>query len=333
MNEDLRHPCDTLLIAPHFFGYAIAMREELERRGRNVMVFADRPSETTFMKALVRVSRTLAAHPIRRHTAAVIEKIRPHAAHVRDVIVIKGEAVPQSAIRALRRLLPNARFVIYLWDSFKNLPPETRHKLPLFDRCCSFDPEDCATDERLIYRPNFYLNDYCAAAAVERDIDLIFVGSIHTDRFRVISEVAAAMPAGTTFHRFMYHPSRTILRARRVLEPMFWGTPESAFAFTPLPSREVAALVRRSKAVLDVERRVQSGFTMRTIESLGARRKLVTTNAKVAEADFYDPANICIIDRDAPKIPPDFFEAPFVPPSDEIMHRYSIAGWMDDILA
>jgi hypothetical protein len=68
------------------------------------------------------------------------------------------------------------------------------------------------------------------------------------------------------------------------------------------------------------------------LESLVAGRKLITTNPEIANADFYDPANIAIIDRKHPTISAEFLAAPFAPLSPEFRYDYSLEGWLDDVL-
>jgi hypothetical protein len=77
---------------------------------------------------------------------------------------------------------------------------------------------------------------------------------------------------------------------------------------------------------------VQSGFTMRTIETLGAGKKLLTTNSEVADADFFKRGNISIIDRHRPIVTSTFLESAYEPPGAGILRRYSLSGWLDEVL-
>jgi hypothetical protein len=70
---------------------------------------------------------------------------------------------------------------------------------------------------------------------------------------------------------------------------------------------------------------------MRTLEMLGAGKKLITTNPQVSRAEFYDSQNTVVIDRKNPKIDPEFFEYPYRTPSTEIVRRYSIENWLDEL--
>jgi hypothetical protein len=71
---------------------------------------------------------------------------------------------------------------------------------------------------------------------------------------------------------------------------------------------------------------------MRTLEVLGARRKLITTNAEVVHYDFYDPKNILVVDRENLKIPPDFLKSEFRPLPDFIYQKYSLKGFLIELL-
>jgi hypothetical protein len=105
------------------------------------------------------------------------------------------------------------------------------------------------------------------------------------------------------------------------------------FEFSPLPAGEVARVLWESFAVLDVEHPRQRGLTMRTFETIGAGKKLITTNTGIRDHDFFDERNILVVDRHAPRIPAGFFEVAGVALAPAVRHRYSIAGWLDDLLA
>lgn len=79
-------------------------------------------------------------------------------------------------------------------------------------------------------------------------------------------------------------------------------------------------------------RELQRGLTMRTFETMGSHKKLITTNAQVRDYDFFNEDNVCVVDRAAPQIPSAFLKSPFVPISPELYRRYSIEAWVDEVL-
>jgi len=104
------------------------------------------------------------------------------------------------------------------------------------------------------------------------------------------------------------------------------------FIFAPLSKRDIMGLVARARAVVDIERVVQTGYTMRSIETMGAGRKIISTNARLAEADFYHENNVAVIDRSKPRVEPGFLESPFVMPKRQVWKKYTLSSWLDDVL-
>ena len=71
---------------------------------------------------------------------------------------------------------------------------------------------------------------------------------------------------------------------------------------------------------------------MRTLEMIGMRKKLVTTNSDVSNYDIYNKNNIFIIDRENPLVEEDFLQSDYFNLPDEIYEYYSIDRWVIDVL-
>ena len=72
---------------------------------------------------------------------------------------------------------------------------------------------------------------------------------------------------------------------------------------------------------------------MRTVELIGMKKKMITTNSQVKEYDFYHPSNVCVIDRNAPGVPDEFWDAPYVELSDSVFSRYSIRSFLKELFS
>ena len=55
---------------------------------------------------------------------------------------------------------------------------------------------------------------------------------------------------------------------------------------TKVPASEVMKIFKESRCVLDAPQAGQTGLTIRTIECLGAKRKLITTNKDIVKYDL-----------------------------------------------
>jgi hypothetical protein len=321
---------DLLFICGNFFGYAQDIVRLLESRGRKVAWFEDRPATDSLTKATIRLAPALLTAKADAYFDGIIAQL--HDQPVRDVMVIKGEALSPRAIERLRAAFPHARFTLYFWDSYRNMPANSRQKAGLFDRVLSFDPQDVTQDSRLIYRPLFFVDRFAQLPGAVQDIDVLFFGTMHGDRFPVLQRIADAVPPDAHFRKFLYFPAKWLFAVHAARHPAMLWADRRDFIYVPKSRAELMQLMARSRTVVDIERPVQCGYTMRTLETLGSGRKLITTNAEVANADFYRPANILVIDRVAPKIPTSFLETPYQPVAADIVHRYSLSGWLNEVL-
>jgi hypothetical protein len=318
-----------LLIAPEFFGYAAEIESTLRQWGATVHRYENRPSTSVGMKALVRLFPLLARPACKRYFEAIL---RRHAEQAIDwILVLRGEALTAAMVERFARAFPRARRVLYLWDSFRH-DGRARARMRAFEEVYTFDTEDAVQEPRLRLLPLFYLRRFAALRSQPTDLDLSFVGTVHGDRYRIIHGLRASLDAGKRVLWFMYFPSRWLYRLRRLLDPRMRGGRSEEFSFAPMPAAEVADVYARSATVLDIHREIQSGLTIRTLETLGAQRKLITTNAHICQYDFFDPQNVAVIERRAPVLPEGFLDRPFRPTPPELLEKYSVEHWLRTVL-
>jgi hypothetical protein len=318
-----------LYIAPRFFDYDKDIAAELERRGARVDRLMDRPFDTPFMTAVTRFRREWMIHAADRLYRREIERYGRSSYDL--VLVINGQTLSREILSELKAEFPSARFVLYMWDSIANRR-SILESLDLFDSCFSFDPSAVQTHGFRL-RPLFFSKGFESPPSEDFDYHISFIGTAHTDRRAILSGVDAAL--GPEIRRFwyLYLQARWVLAAYRLTNPAFRSARAREFKYVPLSRNEVQDVFRRSKAILDIEHPRQSGLTIRTFEALGASKKLVTTNSGITEYDFYDPTNICVLPRTGRGIPSHFLHEPYKPMSAALYFKYSLSGWLDEILS
>lgn len=319
-----------LFIGPKTFGYEREITARLQQLGAHVEYHDDRPSDKPAVKAAIRLLPALVRQKVRTY----FERILAGANNDYDfVFIIKLECMPLDILHALRAKLNRARFIYYSWDSVRN-NPNFRGAASSFDALYTFDSEDASHDSRLKLRPLFFLNEYRQLPALPLKYDLCFVGTVHSDRYTLLCKIRdIAQRTGKSLNFYMFVPHKAIYRIRRIVSPAFWRSTQSEFAFSPLPKKEVHRLIAESRAILDFQHPGQTGLTMRTIEMIGARRKLVTTNALVRRYEFFRPENILVIDREHPELDPAFFETPYQELPHDLYEKYSLDGWLREIFS
>jgi hypothetical protein len=319
-----------LLVVPCFFGYERDIKEELVRQGATVDWLPDRPFDTPAMTALTKLRPKWVLPAADRLYERLLQEFG--ATHYDLVLVVNGQTLSSHMLRRLRGAFPVAQFVLYLWDSIANRS-HVRANLTLFDRIYTFDPDDAARYQ-LRLRPLFYGHGFNATKPMEAPAhyQISFIGTAHTDRFAVVDRLRTGLHEGVNAFWYLYLQAPWVMHFYRLTKPNMRHSRLEDFNFSPLEKKIVQSVFTESHSILDIEHPRQVGLTMRTFETLGANKKLVTTNAGVREYDFFSAENICVIDRASPRIPPKFFDTPFMPLSDKIRHRYSITGWLAELL-
>ncbi len=78
-----------------------------------------------------------------------------------------------------------------------------------------------------------------------------------------------------------------------------------------IPYSEYLNHLAASKTILEINAEGQSSCTLRFLESLFLRKKLITNNAHIVEDPYYNPANVFLIGADDPGTLPDFVTQPY----------------------
>jgi hypothetical protein len=216
-----------------------------------------------------------------------------------------------------------------MWDSIKNRPNIVKN-LSLFDKVFSFDIES-VKDFGFRHRPLFFSPGFTSSTCDDFSYHLSFIGTAHSDRYGVISKVKDTIPVDIKTYWYLYLQAPWVFNAYRLTNPNFQNAKKLEFNFKPLAKATVQSIFSKSFAILDIEHPHQTGLTMRSLETFGSQKKLVTTNHSVGDYEFYNSNNICIIDRKNPRIPYSFFKEPFILASPSVYERYSLHGWVNEI--
>ena len=320
-----------LLIAPVFFDYYKEMIKEAEVLGYDVDYVCDAPSNTNISKALGRINKKfIEGATMKYYLKSVLPRVEKKKY---DIVLIVGGmtfAFTPSMIGRIKELNPQARFVMYQWDSEKNLPYSTGiHQY--IDQLYTFDLNDCEKMDKYKFLPLFYTRTYeeIGKKKIEQyDYDCSYVGTAHPQKYRDINSISNTvkdiMPKQFIYH---YMPSKLKYLYHKLFAPEFKRAKLDDFKMTKLSTNEVMKIFEKSKCILDAPQAGQTGLTIRTIECLGAKRKLITTNKDIVKYDFYNENNILIfdglIDKNA-----SFFTSNYQDIDKKIYEKYSLREWL-----
>jgi len=284
-----------ILIAPCYFNYYKLIISALEQRGNIVDFLKDENSGLLYNVS--RKSSFLTKKYLNLYKKEVVRKLVTGSYDI--MIVIGGKTLDSDFWKLINKTY-NFKKVLYQWDSIRNF--DYREMIDSFDIVKTFDSED-AKELGIAYLPLFYKRQ--SKKTVAEDLDLMFVGIWHSDRIEILHEISNYADANNLKYIFkVYHPWYVYFYMVYIKNNL---KKSPFFIHHPIPPEETISYYDRAKCIVDINHPWQSGMTMRTIETVGKGKKLITTNSFIQTEDFFDPMMIQVIDRKNIKINSDFF--------------------------
>ena len=245
------------------------------------------------------------------------------------IFVLVGRGLVPELFGDFIKTQPQAKKIIYLWDDVARI--NNFHQIQqVFNKVYSFDKVDC---EKYGFRflPLFFLDKY-RYKHEKKDIDFSCTGGWHSDRLEILDKLTQQYGREEYCWNIHLSAARSQYLFKRLAGEIKGKRPEY-LKFRQIPLCVNAEILKKSKIVIDMPYASQNGLSIRTLESLAAKTKLVTTNANVKQYDFYNPQNVCIIDRNNPVIDEEFVNTEWQEIQEEIVEKYSLENWIKTIFS
>jgi hypothetical protein len=112
--------------------------------------------------------------------------------------------------------------------------------------------------------------------------DFCFIGTAHPKKYKaiymMIEQLKSSYPKQFIYFFF---PSPIVYFYRKIVNKEFRKAHYNDFHYTPLKGKELDLIYESSRCVLDSAQEGQLGLTIRVIEALGVKKKIITTNEDV----------------------------------------------------
>lgn len=318
-----------LLIAPKYFDYEILIKEAIEKQGAEVFLFYENLDDTSLWYRFIYVYLSKFKNAIiDKYYLGIVQKVKED---IDIVLVIRGSSCSEKTIKLFRKTFkPKCYFIFYQWDSVEN----NKNALNIaryFDRVLTFDIAD-SKKYGWKYRPLFYISDESKKYDM-RTIDAVYICSIHSERVEAYRKIKNnAEKNKIQLYKYIYSnpviffKKKYINRAREYQNLKF-----NDIAFKKLDNYELNKIYSDCKIIVDYTHTLQTGYTMRTIESIGHKCKLITNNKNICEADFYNSDNIMIFEDTNVEIPLQFLNMPYKDIDVDTYECYSIDAWIKTV--
>ena len=318
-----------LFIHIDFYEYNYRIIDKMHELGYDVDSFCEDAGINFFEKLICKVNSKYIISKSLRMQGDLIRSMRSQQIQYDLIFVIKGERLSRKFLSELRRINPNARIILYLWDDVARVTNFFDNR-ECYDKILSFDKHD-AMEYGLSFLPLFFCDEFRIKSSDKKSLDIYFSGWEHSNRRELIETM---LPVFNDMKMKVYihlYTGRWKTFKDKAKQLSFKKTPVY-IKYNKLTMQENAKLTTSSRVIIDIQHPTQKGLSMRTMETLSAKAKLITTNGDIKNYDFYNPQNILIVDREKPVIDRRFLTTPYEDISDEIVEKYSLTNWVKAVL-
>lgn len=227
-------------------------------------------------------------------------------------VIIHASKIIPPVVKYIRKTNPKIRIILWYWNPV-NKCVELDKFLGTNCELWSFDEDDCVRFG-LKYNTQYYFKDV-ELLKNDKNIDVFFVGS---DKGRLtylikLKSILDEYNISNYFHitpTGKKNPNYKIYYSKRI------------------PYDEVLKYIASCKVIVDYVSENQRGLTLRPLEALFFKKKLITNDETIVKRDFYRRENIFIIGKDNFKELPEFIYSPYLEIDQEIVERYEFENWI-----
>lgn len=320
-----------IFVVPTIFGFADAIKQELERVGLTVYDFSPILDNQFRYKNIWQRLHNLYRKAIhndyqnkrRLRTNAIENLFITAIAEIPKVdfaLVIRPDWFP---LQFVEEICNRSKLSVgYQWDGLKRYSEIDKY-LNKFDRFFVFDSRDVTQNNLPL--TNFFIPSDTREEAHPCSEMAYFIGSYEKSRVLEAATIANALQdLGVNLNFIIMRRNKTNLK---VINKTNFKIIHSYVSY--LQNLEN---VKKSSILVDVQSPVHDGLSFRVFEALNYNKKLITTNSAVKNYDFYDPANIFIWDNDNSSDLGVFLNIPTRPVAKKIKNKYSFDNWIRYVL-
>lgn len=202
----------------------------------------------------------------------------------------------------IKKKNPDCKIIMYYWnvinEEYKKILDDNN-----IDEFWTFDKQD-AEKYGLKYNPQFYTS---CIKLNEKDIkqDVVFLGRAKNRKNDLLKLQKQLETRGISTKFAIIETEKDIMKYDKYLD-----------------------LISKSKCIIDYNDEGQTGLTLRPMEALFLKKKLITNNKDIINYDFYNPNNIFVLGKDDIEEIQEFVEKAYEEIDEKIINYYDFEQWL-----
>ncbi len=240
-----------------------------------------------------------------------------------DVIILFAGTQGNDIIKYIKKENPTVRIIVYYMNTFKNgAKNDPANFINLDCELWSFDKNDCQKTT-MMYSHYFYdvYNIFVqnSNSNTKEKYDAFFIG---LDKERL----ADLIDLKDTLEKYHYKCKFIVKKTRNKTY-----LPENRVELTEqrIPYENIVHLIDQSRCIIDIVQNGQIGLTLRPMEAIFFRKKLITNNIDIMNYDFYCSENIFVLGVDSEKKLETFLFIPYKELDEKIVKQYTFECWLE----
>lgn len=241
-----------------------------------------------------------------------------------ETVIISAESIAPYIVKMLNDINAQIRVIVYYWNccAVEESPQN-------FDKSIcelwTFDKND-AEKFRMNYNPQFFAVDLRSILKSDsnkklcKEWDIYFIGR-DKGRKQTILELEK------TFNKMHYCTKFLIMKGQTGEQKNKCVDNEEDYD-KDISYNDNIENVIKSKALLEICVEGQAGLTIRTMEALYLKKKLITNNKSIRDTLFYNRDNVFILEEDQLDKFDAFMKLPWKEQSEEVLEYYTGKEWL-----
>lgn len=201
---------------------------------------------------------------------------------------------------------PEVKKCLWIWNPVK---PQDREKMHcVYDaitktgfEISTFDKGDSELYNQKLYSQFFRMKQNLSD--IKEEYDFYFIG-FEKNRSQIIRELKEKLKDFRCYFKVIHNVSECVPYAINIEN------------------------IKKTRCIIEIVQQGQTGITLRPLEALACRKKLLTTNKSIKQFDFYSSNNIFIVGEDDYSRLEEFMTTPISQIDETVLDKYNIQNWV-----
>lgn len=222
-----------------------------------------------------------------------------------DEIIIFESLYNLRVAKHIKKYNPNCRVILFFWNTIVDKTRKKYLEDDNIDEFWTFDPKD-AVKYNLNLNTQFYTKKIKLKEDIRPEIDVLFLGRDKGRKDKLLELERNLQHNNINTRINIIEKSKDYVSYQKYLKD-----------------------VEKSKVILEYVIEGQTGLTLRCMESLFFKKKLITNNREIEKYEFYNPNNIFVLGKDNLDDIKQFIDSEYIEIDPKIIEYYDIEKWLN----